>query len=989
MQQSKIAFFEVIRVIEQASKEELKAIAGVEKAIINQATDVSRKRISPRTGRQRPSNQEQGLPAGGDFVQTNNTNLDESTPEATAHALSRTEHRIDVFDGSEQQLNEVAEAATSENKESIDKKLHVSLDPNLTHKEQVNTAVTNTVNNSKNTHNEGDTHQHSSSINTTIPTEESAKNAALSSSSNVNTFPTELNQKEEQHFTQQEQSNYTQEKLATSNLSIQKENNKLLQGIYRDSNGILRQSNGAFATRKQKEEKAKSDREKMAGQGGIIAQLANWGIEKTKSSGDNQAVDTAGVAIGSSAWIAATEIANTASEARDFLVENNLNSTDGIKENLQKGKTNLSNPLGMIKNYFSSKEEDVQRVSTSEVANQSRTQKVQDTTTNTSRTIDEASLLTVNDSTLSEPKSTKENKLSTDNKLTNFQNASSPQSTSVTKAVGSLNKTGSFTAKPTAHHEVQNTFTESQLREASIDSKRHLNKSTSYSTNATSISDSNTAEVKRKETNSVDETAESIDEQTVAINTTSAQQLDVLERMYKAIASQSNSGTGFGSGLFGEDGVDLDSKKEGAKKKRGRHSRKPKPKINRLPSVLSTSGDLASTVLSKSGSLAGTAVSGASAALKGVGKFVPLLAPALMAYDAFTGFTDAEKQQEVFNLKKGQEATLGQKSSMALASVLDMGGLISGSAGLIGDGLGKLGFDGAKEALNFDSGSMAKGIYSIFSSESTDEEKQISTNKQSPEEQLQTKHEDLNVKSNNDLDNTNKFHEATSIQASLEHKNSTIQADSIPLNEDHATSNKPPYSVGTSQSINEAISQQMDADSTLTPLSSRTEQAIVVESEMPSHTQLGVASPKTQQEINTSNDVTASPSVSPFNNSITDSSISKTSAQNAMFSHSSIDNSKAYSTGDDADKQSEQPKSLKDKEEQTIIVQHDPKLNKTLDELLKVTKENQRDKSTVIRYSSTNQSNNYNNTAQNKGGTGEINLTPTNTNLQVIAMDAE
>ena len=109
-----------------------------------------------------------------------------------------------------------------------------------------------------------------------------------------------------------------------------------------------------------------------------------------------------------------------------------------------------------------------------------------------------------------------------------------------------------------------------------------------------------------------------------------------------------------------------------------------------------------------------------------------------------------------------------------------------------------------------------------------------------------------------------------------------------------------------------------------------------------------------------------------------------------MFSTSTaVDNNTAYSTGEDVEKQSDKPRSVKGNEKETIIVQHDPKLNKTLDELLKVTKDNKRDSSTVIRYSTNNQSNTTNNMAQNKGGTGDISLAPTNPNLQVIAMDAE
>ncbi len=103
-------------------------------------------------------------------------------------------------------------------------------------------------------------------------------------------------------------------------------------------------------------------------------------------------------------------------------------------------------------------------------------------------------------------------------------------------------------------------------------------------------------------------------------------------------------------------------------------------------------------------------------ALGGVGrmasKAIPLLAIASTAYDAYEGFTNTDKQREAFNLKSTETPNLGHKSSMGLASVLDLGGITSGAAGLIGDGLGALGFDGAKEALQFDSGDIAKAIYS-------------------------------------------------------------------------------------------------------------------------------------------------------------------------------------------------------------------------------------------------------------------------------------
>lgn len=116
----------------------------------------------------------------------------------------------------------------------------------------------------------------------------------------------------------------------------------------------------------------------------------------------------------------------------------------------------------------------------------------------------------------------------------------------------------------------------------------------------------------------------------------------------------------------------------------------------------------------KAGGVASAGKLGAGA-LAGAGKLVskaiPILAIASTAYDAYEGFTNKEKQQETFNLKSTEEANLGQKTAMAAGSILDLGGLTSGAAGLLGDGLGALGFEGAKEALTFDSGDIAKAIY--------------------------------------------------------------------------------------------------------------------------------------------------------------------------------------------------------------------------------------------------------------------------------------
>lgn len=187
--------------------------------------------------------------------------------------------------------------------------------------------------------------------------------------------------------------------------------------------------------------------------------------------------------------------------------------------------------------------------------------------------------------------------------------------------------------------------------------------------------------------------------------------LDKLDDLISATKAAANDGQG---GLLDLAG-DMFERRRG--RAGGHTGRKAGGKRGRIKSVMSGIGSKASNVASKGVSMAGAAFKGMSKIGSVAGKAIPFLAPALMAYDAFSEFTDKDKQKETFNLKDSQEATTGQKSSMALANVLDLGGLVSGGAGLLGAALGAFGFDGAKEALTFDSNDLAKGIYKLFGGE--------------------------------------------------------------------------------------------------------------------------------------------------------------------------------------------------------------------------------------------------------------------------------
>lgn len=131
-----------------------------------------------------------------------------------------------------------------------------------------------------------------------------------------------------------------------------------------------------------------------------------------------------------------------------------------------------------------------------------------------------------------------------------------------------------------------------------------------------------------------------------------------------------------------------------------------------LPAVSTAAGRSAGALV-KSGAAMGGAAMGRMA---GVGaRAIPLVGQAialgLAAYDGYDGYNDKEGQAKAFDLKKGEEATTGQKSAMAAARVMDLGGLTSGAAGLIGSAAGAMGMKRLEEALTFDSDDMAKAIY--------------------------------------------------------------------------------------------------------------------------------------------------------------------------------------------------------------------------------------------------------------------------------------
>lgn len=117
----------------------------------------------------------------------------------------------------------------------------------------------------------------------------------------------------------------------------------------------------------------------------------------------------------------------------------------------------------------------------------------------------------------------------------------------------------------------------------------------------------------------------------------------------------------------------------------------------------SKAATIAETGAGKAANIGGKAVSLGSKGALGAAKAIPvagqILTAGMAVYDGVNGWNDAEMHKEAFGLEEGQEASTGQKASAAAANVIDMGGLLTGAAGL-------LGFD-------VNTADIAKGIYSV------------------------------------------------------------------------------------------------------------------------------------------------------------------------------------------------------------------------------------------------------------------------------------
>lgn len=110
-------------------------------------------------------------------------------------------------------------------------------------------------------------------------------------------------------------------------------------------------------------------------------------------------------------------------------------------------------------------------------------------------------------------------------------------------------------------------------------------------------------------------------------------------------------------------------------------------------------------VPAKRGAEKGAGKLGGRMALLNAGKLIPGIGLAIGAIaavvDAVDGWNDTDLHKRAFGLKDGQEATTGQKAASAAANILDLGGLTTGIANL-------LGFD-------IDTADIARGVYNTVS----------------------------------------------------------------------------------------------------------------------------------------------------------------------------------------------------------------------------------------------------------------------------------
>lgn len=104
----------------------------------------------------------------------------------------------------------------------------------------------------------------------------------------------------------------------------------------------------------------------------------------------------------------------------------------------------------------------------------------------------------------------------------------------------------------------------------------------------------------------------------------------------------------------------------------------------------------AASIVGKTGAVLGKGAAGMTRMIPVIGQVV---SAGLAVVDGVEGWTDSQMHKDAFALKDGQEATTAQKASAAAANILDMGGLLTGAANLVG--------------FDVDTADLASGIYGV------------------------------------------------------------------------------------------------------------------------------------------------------------------------------------------------------------------------------------------------------------------------------------